>query len=457
MGTGDPAQEAQTDVKCGSELSVYITDKQSKSGKVTVALVPSQLPRRSWEDIIADGQTPYDGVVRRIMEFGALVDIGYDSLCFLPNAQVPNKSAANTFSIGQPLTVYAVQKRVSTGRVSLALERRARPLEPLEDVPCDGRSPYRGIIRSMNEFGIFVDFGCSVIGMLDEDHSDAALMQKQSSLRTGDVITVYPICKDVGNGRVYLSLKKREVPIRSVWELAADGQTPYLARVVSVHGKDCTMDLGADTRGLLTRSTLSTSPQEGFRELEIGDVVQVYIQRRNSTTGSLTLSLAPSPVRRISSEEILADLKRDSSKVYEGEVYCVQHGHIFLDIGSELGAVMPDTVPLPFICHVGDRVHVTLSQHDPRRGRLVAAPAEIQPPPSLESAGEAGKGIKSPKDGEVTAESSATVPTTSTSTWKEPHCAGDHRWKGLRLELAGAMTLCVSLCIHYRRKGVTLF
>ena len=104
-------------MKCGSELTVYITDKQSKSGKVTLALAPSTLPKRSWEDIIADGQTPYDGVVRRKFEYGALVDIGYDSLCFLPNAQVPKNSASNSVSVGQELTVYAVQKRMNTGRV----------------------------------------------------------------------------------------------------------------------------------------------------------------------------------------------------------------------------------------------------------------------------------------------------------------------------------------------------
>ena len=136
--------------------------------------------------------------------------------------------------------------------MSLSLERRAKPLEDLQDVCCDGRSPYRGIVRTVNEFGLFVDFGCSVVGMLDEDYDDPALIEKQSCLQAGDVVTVYPICKDLGNGRVYLSLKKRDVPIRSVWDLAADGQTPYLARVVSVHGRDCTMDLGADTRGLLT-------------------------------------------------------------------------------------------------------------------------------------------------------------------------------------------------------------
>ncbi|CAE7228551.1 rpsA, partial [Symbiodinium necroappetens] len=363
------AQEEQTDLKCGSELTVYITDKQSKSGKVTLALAPSTLPKRSWEDIIADGQTPYDGVVRRKFDYGALVDIGYDSLCFLPNPQVPKNSASNSVSVGRELTVYAVQKRMNTGRVSLSLERRAKPLEDLQDVCCDGRSPYRGIVRTVNEFGLFVDFGCSVVGMLDEDYDDPALIEKQSCLQAGDVVTVYPICKDLGNGRVYLSLKKRDVPIRSVWDLAADGQTPYLARVVSVHGRDCTMDLGADTRGLLTRTN---APLETYTKLEVGDMAHVYIHHRNSATASLTLSLVPSPVRKVPSSKILADLQLDASKVYTGEVYCIQHGYVFLDIGSELGAMMLDAVPSA--CRIGDRIRVRISHHDTRRGRFRVVP-----------------------------------------------------------------------------------
>ncbi|CAE7041367.1 rpsA [Symbiodinium sp. CCMP2592] len=363
----------KADLKSGSELTVYITDKQSKSGRVTLALAPSTLPKRSWEDIIADGQTPYNGVVRHTFEFGALVDIGYDSLCFLPNLQVSKNSASNSVTIGQELTVYAVQKRMNTGRVSLSLQRRAKPLEDLQDVCCDGRSAYRGIVRTVNEFGLFVDFGCSVVGMLDEDYDDPALIQKQSSLKAGDVVTVYPICKDLGNGRVYLSLKKRDVPICSVWDLAADGQTPYFARVVSVHGRDCTMDLGADTRGLLTRSN---DPLETYRKLEVGDMVHVYIHRRNSATASLTLSLKPSPVRKVPSGKILADLRLDASKVYTGEVYCIQHGYIFLDIGSELGAMMLDTVP--FACRIGDRIHVRISHHDTRRGRFRVVPVATE-------------------------------------------------------------------------------
>ena len=367
-------QEADTNLECGHELTVYITDKQSKSGRVTVALEPSSLPRQSWEDIVADGQTPYSGIVRRILESGVLVDIGYDSFCFLPNSQMHSNQS---FSVGQQLTVYAVQKRISTGKVSLSVERRGRPLEPLEDVSCDGRSPYRGIVRSINEFGLFVDFGCSVVGLLDEDYDDPSLIQKQSSLKPGDVITVYPICKDLNNGRVYLSLKKRDVPIASVWDLAADGQTPYSARVVSVHGKDCTMDLGADTRGLLMRSYAAV---EGLKKLEIGDITHVYIHRRNSTSGSLTLSLVPSTVRKISLRETLRELEGNPLKVYDGQVYCIQHGHIFLDLGLEVGAVMPGTAPLPFACQVGDRVCVRITYLDKRRGRFCAipAPAETQ-------------------------------------------------------------------------------
>ncbi|CAE7180472.1 rpsA [Symbiodinium pilosum] len=340
----DTRQEAETDLQRGSELTVYITDKQSKSGKVTLALQPSHLPKQSWEDIIADGQTPYNGVVRRILDSGVLVDIGYDSLCFLPNSHLPNNSATDNFRLGQHLTVYAVQKRVTTGRVSLALERRPRPLDcPWKTYPAT-------------------------------DHDDPALLKRQSTLKAGDMITVYPICKDLSNGRVYLSMKKREAPILSVWDLSADGQTAYPARVVSVHGKDCTMDLGADMRGLLTRSS---APMEGYKELEIGETVQVYIIRRNSGTGSLTLSLTPWPFRKVSVAETFADFQRDNLKVYDGEVYCIQHGHIFLDIGSEVGAVMPDTVPLPSACQIGDHIRVTISHHDPRRGRFCVMPADL--------------------------------------------------------------------------------
>ena len=219
-----------------------------------------------------------------------------------------------------------------------------------------------------------MDFGCSVVGLLDEDHDDPALLKRQSTLKAGDMITVYPICKDLSNGRVYLSMKKREAPILSVWDLSADGQTAYPARVVSVHGKDCTMDLGADMRGLLTRSS---APMEGYKELEIGETVQVYIIRRNSGTGSLTLSLTPWPFRKVSVAETFADFQRDNLKVYDGEVYCIQHGHIFLDIGSEVGAVMPDTVPLPSACQIGDHIRVTISHHDPRRGRFCVMPADL--------------------------------------------------------------------------------
>eukprot|EP00913_Durusdinium_trenchii_P014659 g13753.t1 len=75
-----------------------------------------------------------------------------------------------------------------------------------------------------------------------------------------------------------------------------------------------------------------------WRNLSLGDVVEVYARRRNLEGGRISLNLTPESQPRLSIEDVAS-----GTREHEGSVVSVQHGSAFVDIHCEVCGVLPAT------------------------------------------------------------------------------------------------------------------
>lgn len=340
----------------GDLVTVYVVQVQKDRGRISLALRPSVLSARPYDDIVADGQTPYVGVVRCNKDFGALVDIGCETLGILLARSSTEPGKVLSLQVGSQVQVYVVQRRRAQGKLILSLERESRPLEQISAIVCDGQTPYDGRVVEKNTYGVFVFFGCEIVGLLD---CKAGTVEAQAldDLNMGDAVTVYLTIKNMEKGYVHLSLHPREQRIMPVAELIADCRTPYDGIVKSVAAKGSYIDIGAERFGLL--------PAEE-RALCVGDSVRTYVRRRSFASNKFTLTLVPSAERRRTLSEVSTS---GASMTYAGTVYAMMYNRVYVDFGCEVGGVLSLT-DAPSSCAVGDSMKVRIVSYCHREGRF---------------------------------------------------------------------------------------
>lgn len=165
------------------------------------------IPPRKVVKTLAVGQE-VEGVVKRVTEFGAFIDIGVgrDGLVHVSEmAQGRVSKPSDVVKEGDKVRVWIKELDREKNRISLSMiEPGTMTLRDLEE-----GSTVRGRVTRLERYGAFVDIGVGRDGMLHVKEMGRGFVEKpEDVVNIGDEIDVQVIGLDRRRGRIDLSIKE---------------------------------------------------------------------------------------------------------------------------------------------------------------------------------------------------------------------------------------------------------
>ena len=214
-------------------LKVLETDKQRKrivASQKQVLLAEAAANRRAkWESLVVGRKVK--GVVRRITDFGAFVDIGgIDGLVHVTDAAWGRvKHPSDVLSIGQEIEVLILNVDVEKERVSLGYKQ----LQPKPWTLADQKYPVGSIVEGkvvrIVPFGAFVALESTIDGLIHISQVGVRRIAKvEDEIKVGDIVR----CKvlEVNTEAKRISLSRREAILEEQPEVAEQLQAERAER-----------------------------------------------------------------------------------------------------------------------------------------------------------------------------------------------------------------------------------
>jgi ribosomal protein S1 len=168
---------------------------------------------------LSEGQT-LDGTVRKIMPFGAFIDLGgLDGLCHISDMTydrvVPSeKNVGRYVKEGEKVRVQILKMDLENNRISLGMKQLAAdPFMTATNDITEGADVTGKIVR-MTEFGAFVELSPGVDGLLHiSEISRKRINKPEDVLKQDQVVTCRVLKIDPQTRRVSLSMKALEAEL----------------------------------------------------------------------------------------------------------------------------------------------------------------------------------------------------------------------------------------------------
>jgi len=201
----------------GKDLKVKILEVNKRKRRLVFshkAIVKVRLNKEKvklWKRI-EEGQI-IEGIVRKILNFGAFVDVGgVDGLVHISEIswgklQNPRK----ILSVGETIQVKVLSYNEEEEKISLSIKQtQPNPWEVFEDKYTIGEV-YEGEVVNLTEFGAFVKLEDGLEGLVHISEISSERIDKPSDeLSIGEKIEVKIIDSDLDNQKIKLSLKEVE-------------------------------------------------------------------------------------------------------------------------------------------------------------------------------------------------------------------------------------------------------
>jgi small subunit ribosomal protein S1 len=163
---------------------------------------------------LAPGQTR-EGIVRKIMDFGAFVDLGgVDGLLHIAQLSWERvKHPSDVLSEGQKINVRIEKIDPDTGKISLGYKNEAdHPWREIEQKFPTG-SVHKGTVSRIAEFGAFVKLAPGVEGLIHiSELAHHRVYAVKNVVKEGDEVEVKVLSVDGEQQRMSLSLKATQTP-----------------------------------------------------------------------------------------------------------------------------------------------------------------------------------------------------------------------------------------------------
>jgi len=184
-----PAEE----VSVGQKVRVRVL----KADPAFLGLTRKNLGKKSVNDFMIGQEVR--GTVKTVKAAGAWIDIGADREGFLHKSQIKESGfvddARTLIEAGEEVTVRIRNKDEAKGNIEVTMKPAKEVLNPLqrglkvEDLK-EGEET-GGVVKSVKDFGCFVDVGAEADGLLHQRHiNDGVVYDMQSLLKHGDKVTV---------------------------------------------------------------------------------------------------------------------------------------------------------------------------------------------------------------------------------------------------------------------------
>jgi small subunit ribosomal protein S1 len=237
-------------LKVGDTLDVKVLKVNPETRKISLGV--KQLQQDPWT-AAAEKYKPGDrvrGTVARITDFGAFVNLepGIDGLVHISEMSWAKKlrHPRDIVSVGDAVEVVVLSMNPGEKRISLGLKQAlGDPWEEAERKHPVG-SVIEGPITSMTNFGVFVDLGSGIEGMVhvgDITH-ERRLEHPKEMLKQGQVVKAQVLEFDREKRRIRLGMKQLEPT--SVDQYIAEHQPgeTVTGRVVEVKNERAKVELG---------------------------------------------------------------------------------------------------------------------------------------------------------------------------------------------------------------------
>jgi (E)-4-hydroxy-3-methyl-but-2-enyl pyrophosphate reductase len=213
--TDTPDFKIESEVKVGDNIEVYV--KKVNDGEGNVLLSKKHLDAlKSWDDIVKayEEKTPVNAIVVEVVN-GGVIASAKGVRIFVPASQISDRFVKdlNEF-LKKTITVRIIEfnekkrKLVGSARVLLEEEKEKKTRDFWNDVEVG--KVYNGVVKSLTDFGAFVDIG-GVDGLIHiSELSWARIKHPSEVLNVGDnvQVTILEVKKD--KGKISLGYRKTE-------------------------------------------------------------------------------------------------------------------------------------------------------------------------------------------------------------------------------------------------------
>jgi len=223
---------SQVDLDHVKDLSVFVGEKLEcqvqrvdRRGKGNIVLSRREILQSQREEAagklkeaLAEGQT-ITGTVRKIMDFGAFVDLGgVDGLIHISDLSHDRvnhgaKNVARHVSEGQQVTVQILKLDWEAGRISLGLKQlQSDPFEAAASEVVEG-AELTGKVTKIADFGAFVEVAPGIEGLVHISELDYRRVAAVSDVvQEGEVVQVKVLKVDPDSRKISLSIKATKEP-----------------------------------------------------------------------------------------------------------------------------------------------------------------------------------------------------------------------------------------------------
>ena len=224
---------SQVDINRIPDLSVFVGEKLTcqvqkvdKRGGGNIVLSRRDIIQaerakaaESMKQVLKEGDT-LQGTVRKIMDFGAFVDLGgVDGLVHLNDLTHERvnhgaKSVAKFVSEGQQVTVQVLKIDWEANRISLGIKQlQDDPFAAAKEEIVEGAT-LTGKVTNITDFGAFVEVANGIEGLVHISELDYKRVNKvEDAVQKGEVVQVKVLKVDPDSRKISLSIKQtKEAP-----------------------------------------------------------------------------------------------------------------------------------------------------------------------------------------------------------------------------------------------------
>ncbi len=283
------------------------------------------------------------GVVRRMTDFGAFVDVGgVDALLHVSDISWRRlKHPSEALQAGQSITVEIIKLDAEAGKVSLSM--RALQADPWAKVEEKYQAGMRvtGTVRKLLDYGAMVELEPGVEGMIHRSEMSWTRqdVKPASVLAEGDVVDVEVLGVDAGKRRIALSLKNVMENPWQAWMAEHPTGSRVQGKVRTITDFGLFVRLNDELDGLVHIGNLSWSEPgaEAIKRYAKGDEVECVVLGVDVERGRISLG-----VKQLESDpfEVFLDNAPRGARV-QGKVKSAVSGGYTVELAPGVEAFLP--------------------------------------------------------------------------------------------------------------------
>jgi len=305
-------------VKLGDHIEALVLQTEDKEGRLILSKKRAQY-ERAWsriEGIMRSGET-IKGPVIEVVKGGLILDVGLRG--FLPASLVELRRVRDLHPyVGQELEAKIIE--LDRNRNNVVLSRRAF----LEESQSEGRKAFleslkkgerrQGVVSSIVNFGVFVDLGGGVDGLVHVSELSWKHVEHPSEVATvGQEVEVEVLDVDLERERVSLSLKAtQEDPWREFERKNQTGEV-ITGQVTKLVPFGAFVRVGEGVEGLVHISELAREHVESPEEVvQVGEQVRVKVVDVDVSRRRISLSIKRVGDEVVAEPEIEAEVEAEA-------------------------------------------------------------------------------------------------------------------------------------------------